>query len=546
MRSRKIWAIVFLAFIVRFVNVSNYPAGFTADEANQGYSAYSILMTGRDEWGEPFPITPRSFGDYKAPLYTYLTIPSVAVFGLSEFAVRFPAVILGTLTVPVVYFLCLELFKDKKIAVLSSFLLAISPWHIALSRGAFEANLPTLLTPLGVLFFLKAKKQKAYMLAAALSFGLGLFSYHSFRLLFPLIMAFLYLFFKPAIAKYKMPLFLLAFFVSVALYTMFAGASSRIADVSILGESSWKAVSEARYHAVVMGMPDFVARIFNNKLTYIVGLFTKNYLSYFSTQFLFTEGAGEATYGMAPGIGLLYTLELLFLLSFLVYIVVNKLYKSPAIGLIVVFLLIAPIPAAFSTGPGMAANRAAVMMPWIQILSAIGIAAALKFFRNKYALPVILVYFVVSFVFFLEKYFVDAPRQNSRFMGYGWRQASVYLNKMEGSFDRIVVSKSFSEPQMFVAFYMRVAPEFFQDESSDWLRYEKEGLKFVDQLGEYHLGKFVFRRINPGSDMKIPAMLLVGKPEDFPGIVPDYVINYPDGEKAIYFVATSEAYAKKI
>lgn len=546
MRNWRLVAIIFLAFLLRFVNISNYPAGFSADEVNQGYTAYSILKTGRDEWGEPFPLAPRSYGDYRAPLYTYLTIPSVAIFGLTEFAVRFPAVVLGMLAVFVVYFLCLELFKDKKMGLLASFLLAISPWHISLSRGAFEPNLPTLLIPLGVLFFLKAKTQKVYMYAAALSFGLGLFSYYSFRALFPFMLVFLYLFFKPAITKYKLSLFLLAILTSAALYTMFVGASSRILDVSILGDSSWKAVSEVRYDAVVMGLPDLVARIFNNKLTYIVELFIKNYLSYFSIQFLFTNGAGEATYGMAPGVGLLYPLELLFLVASMIYIIIKKLYKNPAIKFIITFLLIAPFPAAFSTGPGFAANRAAVMMPWIQILSALGLVAILTVLRSKHALFAIFTYFAIALLFFLEVYFFHAPKQNSRAMSYGWRQASVYIKSIEGSVDSIVVSRSFSEPQIFAAFYMQISPEVVQRQSRDWLRYETEGLKFVDQLGEYQLGKFVFRGINLGRDLLAPNVLLMGRPEDFSGIVPDYVITYPDGKEAIYFVSTSEAYAEKV
>ena len=42
---------------------------------------------------------------------------------------------------------------------------------------------------------------------------------------------------------------------------------------------------------------------FPTKLIYTVSTTFKNYASYFSPQFLFTSGAGEATYGMIPGRG---------------------------------------------------------------------------------------------------------------------------------------------------------------------------------------------------------------------------------------------------
>ena len=89
--------VLVVGFLLRVIGLAYYAAGFNADEVNQGYTAYSILKTGRDEWGKFLPLAPRSYGDYRAPLYTYLTIPSIAVLGLNEFAVRLPGVVLGTI-----------------------------------------------------------------------------------------------------------------------------------------------------------------------------------------------------------------------------------------------------------------------------------------------------------------------------------------------------------------------------------------------------------------------------------------------------------------
>ncbi len=143
-----LFCLVSFAAILRFAFLADFPVGFTADEAAQGYTAYSILETGRDEWGTPFPLSPRSFGEFKLPLYTYLTIPSVAVFGLNEFAVRFPAAFFGTLAVLAVFLLVRKLFDNEFLAFFASFLLAVSPWHISLSRAALEANLTTFFLPL--------------------------------------------------------------------------------------------------------------------------------------------------------------------------------------------------------------------------------------------------------------------------------------------------------------------------------------------------------------------------------------------------------------
>ena len=148
-------AIFLIASLTRLLYLEQFPNGFTGDEAQQGYSAYSILKTGKDEWGQVLPIFPRGFGDYKPPLYTYLTIPSVAVFGLNIFAVRLPSALIGILTVGFIYLLTKELFKNKTIAVWAAFLLAINPWHIQLSRTAFEGNAGILFFVIGLWLFLK-------------------------------------------------------------------------------------------------------------------------------------------------------------------------------------------------------------------------------------------------------------------------------------------------------------------------------------------------------------------------------------------------------
>ena len=119
LNNKLLTIIVFFAFIVRVVSLSSFPIGFTQDEAALGYDAYSLLETGKDQWGEAFPLSFRSFGDFKMPLYTYLTAPSVHIFGLNVFAVRLPNALLGTLAVLATYLMVLELTKRKNFALIA-------------------------------------------------------------------------------------------------------------------------------------------------------------------------------------------------------------------------------------------------------------------------------------------------------------------------------------------------------------------------------------------------------------------------------------------
>ena len=96
--------IILLAFVLRFYKLSSYPA-LNADEAAIGYNAYSLIKTGRDEHGNPWPVHFQSFNDYKPGLYFYMVLPFVKVIGLNEWAVRIPGAALGVMTVFVSYLL---------------------------------------------------------------------------------------------------------------------------------------------------------------------------------------------------------------------------------------------------------------------------------------------------------------------------------------------------------------------------------------------------------------------------------------------------------
>ena len=114
---KKYWLlilIVILAFSLRVYKLGDYPVGITWDEPALGYNAYSILKTGRDEYGKLFPITFKSFGDYKPGLFVYYLIPSIAAFGLKKFDIRFPSALAGVGTIIAIFFLTKMLFSKRK------------------------------------------------------------------------------------------------------------------------------------------------------------------------------------------------------------------------------------------------------------------------------------------------------------------------------------------------------------------------------------------------------------------------------------------------
>src|SRR5689334_10972459 len=170
--------IIALAAVLRLWKLGSIPPGLTPDEASLGYNAYSILKTGRDEYGKFMPIIFKSFGDYKPGLYVYTSVPFVAIFGLNEWSVRLPSAIAGLISVYLIYLIVSQLFPEYKyLGKISAITAGVNPWLIYLSRGAWEANLSLTLTLLGIYFFIRSFRRKEFLYLSSISFALTLLTY---------------------------------------------------------------------------------------------------------------------------------------------------------------------------------------------------------------------------------------------------------------------------------------------------------------------------------------------------------------------------------
>jgi hypothetical protein len=547
-------AILSLAFLLRVVDLDRFPSGFTPDEASFGYDAYSILKTGRDQWGVKFPLVLKSFGDYKSPLYTYLTIPSVAAFGLNKIAVRLPNALLGVLAVFVVYLLTGEIGRLLKLGekeniyfqITAALFLSISSWHIMLSRGAFEANLITLFLPLGIYFFLK----KNYFISA-LIFGLNLFSYHSAKVLTPVIfLGLIYFFRKRFLTDWKKILisfFIFAAFFIVMVYTLTIGGAARISERSITG-GALEEGARIKIALIQKGVNPILARVLHNKYQVVANRFITNYSQYFSFRFLFKDGPAETTYGMLPGLGVIYGFEGLLILGIIPIIFQRKYLK--VVLIILVWLFISPVPAALATGVGFSANRAVAMIPSLQIIEALGVFGWWFILRKFNRKTLAVLTFILSFWVakdinkYFKAYYYDSPKISARGMSYGNLEVGYWLKEnVEGKV--AVISKTLSEPHIYIAFANSWDPADYQEQTKSW-RFDESGVNWVDQIPNYSLGRYVFQNVDWKVNIGKPNSLLVGRPEQFlPSDIPTKIFNYPDGSDAIFVVdSNKQIYAK--
>src|SRR3990167_9274329 len=96
-------------------------------------SIFLAIITRFYEFGKSFPIVFRSFADFKTPIYIYLIVPLIPLFGLTKFTVRLPSFIFSILTFPILYLLIKEVAPKRyalSLSLLTIAILSISPWHI--------------------------------------------------------------------------------------------------------------------------------------------------------------------------------------------------------------------------------------------------------------------------------------------------------------------------------------------------------------------------------------------------------------------------------
>lgn len=165
-----------MGIAVRIWQLGGVPADINQDEAFSGYEALSLLRAGMDSHGYSFPVYLVAWGSGMNALNSYLMMPFLALFGAETWVIRLPQVIVACLTLLAVYFLMKRIINERA-ALCALFLLAVSPWHIMMSRWGLESNLAPGFLIFGLYFFLRGLENSHFFLLSALFYGLSLYSY---------------------------------------------------------------------------------------------------------------------------------------------------------------------------------------------------------------------------------------------------------------------------------------------------------------------------------------------------------------------------------
>lgn len=480
-----LFVIVILAFALRFFGLNQNPPSLNWDEVSHGYNAYSILKTGADEWGQKFPIVNfRAYGDYPLTLNLYLTIPFILILGLTELSIRLPHVLLGCLMVVSSFFVAYGLTKNKNISLLSAFLIAISPWTLFTSRFVLQSNLSVFLLTTSVACFLNREYSKKLVTMSFIFLGLSLFAYNTTRIVAPLILFIIWvLHHKEKIWSFKNRLLLAIFFIPLPFIFMNPTTSARSSVVSIINQGAINRIETYRNQS---HMTQLALKIVYNRPVYFLTEFTKNYIGYFSPNFLFIKGGTQYQFSI-PNNGLISWINLPFFYIGLFILLKNSLKKDKNYLLVLALLLIAPIPAAM-TNEKFAVLRSSAMIPLPMILSAIGFYNVYELISEKYKKYVYAIYFIVISIttfFYIKNYFNDYRINYSRDWQYGYKQVVEYIQDNDDNYAKVVFTKKYGEPHEFLLFYLKFDPSrYINDDKLN--RFNQSNWWWVDGFDKYY------------------------------------------------------------
>ncbi len=531
---------------LRLYKLGDIPQGLYVDEVSEGYSAYSILKTGKDEFGKALPVVFRSLGDFKTPVYIYSVVPILPIFGLTPFAVRFPSFLFGLLTIPLLFFLVMHLTKNKEISLISCLLLAISPWHIVFSRAAFESTVALFFFLAGVLTFYLSFKKPAWLIVSGTMFAVSVATYHSQRIIIPVVLAIFLFRYKKIILDNAHRIYFIAGLISGIIFLL-----PTIAVIFTPG--FWIRASGLNIFSLERQMPDgFIASytgllqpIINSPWFLTTREFLALYFSYLSPRYMFFTGDYDVRSSL-PELSTFFVWQFPFYIYGLWVLAKEKSDQLKEFKFLAIcLLLISPIPAAVTRDPYSTIRSLQIAIPQI-VLIAFGIFNLYSNVRGR-RLKIISLFAFAGFIIYsifklYSSVFILNDYLNAKAWHYGWKEVAQTIKNLDTNLPTIVDNARLDAyPEL--AFFLKYDPVKFQLENFEVSLDDYYTNLHHDK--EKHLGSIVTRPISWEKDLSMNGYL-VG---DDLSISLEQIqihkltliseIKYPDGSPAFRIVKTN-------
>lgn len=501
MRTKIAMIVVVLTMVVgvalRFTGLDKSPPSLGFDEAALGYNAYSLLLTGKDEYGNFLPISLRSFNDFKPALYGYLTVPFIKLFGLNESSVRMVSALAGIVSLWFLYKLLSVFIKDKLVSSLIFLWLSFEPWRLHFSRNAFETHLSSAFFMMGAYYLIKNKK----IFWSLLFFGLSAYSYHSARLSVPALIILwgidpLRWFWMKNVSEMasstmlgiKKMWWMVVLFIAMVIPVFMANSSLVLTRFN--QENVFKRFYPYAPKELVEGNNPFLS-INSNALYYFGGIMSGHIMSYFSPINLNSRIYAwvKMSPQFIPGMGMLGWIEgIVFVFGLIV--VIKNLRKS-FLHRYLIYWMISGIAPAAVTWTWYHPLRSLNIFPAIEIIVALGAVEILRLVKNKLWYGVIAAVLLVTVVYTINNELLYSAYENhGEYQPGGFREGMMELKELSKDYDQVIIDSPHAQSFIFVLFYQQIGPNIVHKYAD--IR-PKPG---IEGNLNFNFEKFVFRPID--------------------------------------------------
>jgi 4-amino-4-deoxy-L-arabinose transferase-like glycosyltransferase len=389
-----ILVLIFAASIYLW-KLGSVPSGVYADEATVGYNALSLLFTGKDEFGEQFPVLFKFFGAYTPGMMVYLMVPFVKTLGLSAITIRIPSVLFGLFSVVVVYAF-FRLWLERKNATIATGFYAILPWTVFVSRLGYEVTLGYLLYVVGMYFGWKGILNGGDLKWSALLLSISSYAAH--------------------VQRYLMPF--LVIFLGVLLLKR---GSKKIEGKNIVVSIVILVITQIPNIYLSVSHPGFWIK--NDAISKNIGVtwenFSRQYLTYLSPKTIFDKAPDIDMQHEIPGIGVAYW-WMFWPMCVGLWELIRK-WRDFRSQFILGLGLICIIPASFS-GVFISMQRALPLLLPLALVIGLGIS---RINRPK----VMAILAIYSLILLWRSYFVLLPSLNAKAWNFGYREAATLIQK---------------------------------------------------------------------------------------------------------------------
>lgn len=173
---KKIWLVfVVILFITVIFKFGEIPTYIGVDEAGMVYDALNLAEYGTDRYMNSYPLYLTNFGSGQSSLCAYLVVLCIKLFGANMISYRLPTLLIYLMSV-IVSYLLISKSKNKKTALLFTFLIITCPWNIANARMTLDCNLYAGFFMLDLYLLNKAKRSYQYFIAG-IAIGVTLYTY---------------------------------------------------------------------------------------------------------------------------------------------------------------------------------------------------------------------------------------------------------------------------------------------------------------------------------------------------------------------------------